>query len=165
MASRRPTFNGAWSSFLAVRLTVREVGKKIGGAVQKNTEMPTGGFENACPIRMSYVLNHTGFPIPKSSQYATVSGRDNRQYIYRLNDMMTYLERTLGKPDKTVKSSQQSDFAGLKGIILVKGHGWGNARGHVTLWNGSVCSDTCHLMADPENGPFIPESASIWVLQ
>ena len=149
---------------MVVRLPVAAVGKKIGGAVQKNTEMATGGFENACPIRISYVLNTMGFPIPQSPRYATVSGADHRQYIYRINDMMTYLEQTLGKPDKTVKSPKESDFARMKGIIMVRGHGWSNANGHVTLWDGSTCSDTCHLMADPDNGPFIPETASIWLL-
>jgi hypothetical protein len=78
--------------------------------------------------------------------------------------MMTYLEHLFGQPDKLVKSPKQSDFAKMKGIIVVKGHGWANAAGHVTLWNGLICSDTCHLMADPDNGHFVPELAAIWVL-
>jgi hypothetical protein len=51
-----------------------------------------------------------------------------------------------------------------KGIIVVKGQGWSNARGHVTLWDGSFCSDACHLLRDPDNGLFVPETASLWVL-
>ena len=149
---------------MAVSLPVAAVGKKIGGNVQKNIEITTGGFENACPIRMSYVLNSTGFPIHKSSWYATVSGADHRQYIYRVNDMMKYLEHTFGNPDKTVRSPNPSDFANMRGIIVVKEHGWNNAKGHVTLWNGTYCSDSCHLMRDPDNGFFTPEAASIWVL-
>lgn len=150
---------------MAIRLPVADVGKKIGGNVQKNIDLPAGGFQNACPIRMSYVLNATGFPIRKSSAYASVSGADQHQYIYRIGDMMTYLESAFGKPDKTVRSPKLSDFAGMHGIIVVKGHGWANAKGHITLWDGAQCSDTCHLMYDPENGPFVPESASLWVLQ
>jgi hypothetical protein len=161
----RPSFNSAWSAFMAVSLPVAAVGKKIGGNVEKNTALSIGGFENACPIRMSYVLNMTGFPIHKSFQYAMVSGADHRQYIYRVGDIMSYLERTFGKPDKTVKSPKPSDFTNMKGIIVVKGHGWGNAKGHVTLWNGTKCSDNCHLMHDPDNGPFVPETASIWILR
>ncbi len=80
--ARRPSFNSAWTAFMAIRLPVAEVGKKIGGVVQKNIEMTTGGFQNACPIRMSHVLNVTGFPILKSSQYAMVSGADHRQYYF-----------------------------------------------------------------------------------
>lgn len=164
--ARRPSFNSAWSAFMAVRLPVKDVGKRIGGKVQENTELPIdkGRFQNACPIRMSYVLNHTGFPIPKSGRYSSVSGADRRWYLYKVPDMMTYLEQTFGKPDKTVKSPKPSDFTGMKGIIVVKGHGWNNAVGHVTLWNGTTCSDTCHLMADPDNGTFTPDTASIWVL-
>lgn len=161
----RPAFNSAWVAFMAVQLPVAEVGKKIGGNVQKNIELPAGGFENACPIRMSYVLNTTGAPIQKSSLYAMVSGGDRFQYIYRVGDMMSYLERTFGKPDKTVRAPKPSDFANMKGIIVIKGHGWSNASGHVTLWDGSKCSDSCHLMNDPDNGPFIPEVASIWILR
>lgn len=164
-APARPSFSAAWTAFIVVRVPVADVGKKIGGAVQKNIDMPVGGFQNACPIRMSYVLNTTGFPIPKGHSYATVSGADNRQYIYRVGDMMAYLERAFGKPDKTVKSPSPTDFAGMKGILVVKGHGWANAKGHITLWDGSQCVDTCHLMYDPENGPFVPETASLWGLQ
>jgi hypothetical protein len=44
-----------------VNVPVADVGKKIGGNVQKNIDAHI--FENACPIRMSYVLNKTGLPI------------------------------------------------------------------------------------------------------
>ena len=163
---KRPSFNHAWAAFMAVRLPVKEVGRKIGGNVQKNIEIPEdqGGFGNACPIRMSYVLNVTGFPIPKSSLYSSVSGADHRQYLYKVPEMMRYLEHTFGKPNKLVKSPKPSDFANMKGIIVIKGHGWKNAVGHVTLWNGRQCSDTCHLLADPDNGAFIPDTGAIWVL-
>lgn len=57
---------------------------------------------------------------------------------------MSYLEETFGKADKIVKSPRTSDFAGLQGIVVIEGSGWANARGHVTLWDGAVCSDTCH---------------------
>lgn len=163
--SSRPSFSAAWTAFLAVRVPVADVGKKVGGAVEKNINMPLGGFENACPIRMSYVLNSTGFPIPKSHSYASVSGADQKQYIYRVGDMTSYLERTFGTPDKVAKSPKTSDFTDMKGILVVKGHGWGNAKGHITLWDGTQCADTCHLLYDPENGPFVPETASLWVLQ
>lgn len=167
MAGKRPSFSTAWSAFMAVNLPAEEVGKKIGGRVQQNFELPKGRgrFENACPIRMSYVLNMTGIQIHRSPQYSSVSGADHRQYLYKVPDMMSYLEQVFGKPDKTVRSPRPSDFAGMKGIIVVKGHGWSNAVGHVTLWNGSTCSDSCHLLDDPDNGTFVPDTASLWVLQ
>ena len=54
-----------------------------------------GIFQNACPIRMSYVLNYAGVPIP-SSGYAVVSGADKKWYMFRVNEMMTFLEQTFG---------------------------------------------------------------------
>ena len=76
------------------------------------------------------------------------------------------VERLHGSPaSKTVASPKPEAFAGMKGIIVVKGHGWSNAKGHVTLWDGTQCSDTCHLMSDPDNGTFAPETASLWVLK
>jgi hypothetical protein len=148
---------------MTVRLPVADVGKWIGGNVQKNIDAQI--FQNACPIRISYVLNMTGSPIVKGAGYETVSGADKSLYLFRVNDTLDYLERVFGEPDKTVKSPTPSDFAGMKGILVVKGHGWVNARGHVTLWDGTQCSDTCHLMQDPDNGLFVPETASLWELQ
>ena len=88
---------------------------------------------------MSYVLNKCGILIPSSKKYAVVSGKDNNQYMYRVNDMIGYLEDIFGKPDFVVKSPKSKDFNGKKGIIVFLGNGWTNARGHVTLWNGVVC--------------------------
>lgn len=89
-------------------------------------------------------------------------------YLFRVREMMAFLERTFGKPDlKICKEPKPSDFAGRRGIIATNGHGWSNARGHVTLWDGSlgVCSDSCHLFADPDNGLIVPEVAVIWSLR
>lgn len=160
--AKRPPFHGAWVAFKSVRVPVADVGKKIGGNVQKNIDAKI--FQNACPIRISYVLNATGFPIVKSAKFQTVSGADQKQYLFRVNDMMEYLAKEFGKPDKTVKSPTPANFAGMKGILVIRGHGWKDAKGRVTLWDGSGCSDTCHLMHDPENGHFVPETASLWVL-
>lgn len=162
MSANRPTFTKAWTAFAEVQLSVSEVGKKIGGKVKVNID--AGIFANACPIRMSYVLNKTGFPIARNPKYASVSGADGRQYLYRVPDMMRYLNDKFGAPDKTVKSPLPTHFVGMNGIVVIKGHGWSDAVGHVTLWNGSVCSDTCHMLEDPENGTFVPETGSIWKL-
>jgi hypothetical protein len=160
----RPNFSVAWSLFQQVNVPVKEVGKKIGGKVGEN--IASGAFENACPIQLSYVLNYAGVRIPGEG-YNVVSGADGKWYMFRVHEMKGFLMRMFGKPDKALAPSPQpADFFGLKGIIVVAGHGWGNARGHVTLWNGAlgVCSDSCHLFTDPDNGHFVPESASLWSL-
>ena len=158
----RPAFAQAWARFREINIPVLEVGAKIGGKVGRN--ISAGIFQNACPIRLSYVLNYTGSPVP-SAGYNVVSGADKRWYMYRVSEMMLFLQRAFGKADVTAPSPKPSDFAGRHGIIAVKGQGWSNAVGHITLWNGSTCSDTCHLLADPDNGPFVPDTASLWILQ
>lgn len=110
MPSIRPSFSAAWSRFLQVNINVNRVGDLIGGNVGINIK--SGIFTNACPIRMSYVLNYTGFLIPSSSRYATVSGKDKKQYIYRVNDMMDFLVRLFGKPDFTEKLPHPNVFSG-----------------------------------------------------
>ena len=123
-----------------------------------------GIFENACPHRISYVLNRVGTPIPGNG-YAVVSGGDGLWYLFRVNDTMTFLERSFGAPDRSAQMPYPAHFAGRKGLLVVKGSGWSNARGHVTLWNGATCSDSCHLGGDPDNGTFVPQTASLWFLR
>lgn len=162
MAVVKPSFLKAWAYFSEVNVSVAEVGRKIGGKVQVNID--SGDFKNACPIRMSYVLNKVGIPIPAGKKYAVVSGNDTKQYMYRVNDMIGFLEEVLGKPDITISSPKESDFNGKKGIIVFSGSGWSNARGHVTLWDGTRCSDACHFMLSPDNGSFVPEKGLLWSL-
>jgi hypothetical protein len=97
MAQRRPFFGVAWTKFSEVNVPVAQVGKKIGGKVEQN--IASGTFQNACPIRMSYVLNYTGVAIPRTG-YAVVSGSDSKWYMYRVNDMMLFLEKTFGAADR-----------------------------------------------------------------
>lgn len=156
-----PSFALAWTRFAEVHVAVAAVGTKIGGKVGAN--VASGVFQNACPIPMSYVLNHTGVPIPKAG-YHVSSGADQKWYMYRVPEMMLFLQRTFGKPDAVHSRPSPKDFMGQKGILAIRGTGWNNAVGHVTLWNGATCSDTCHLMGDPENGTFAPDSASLWRL-
>jgi hypothetical protein len=157
----RPSFQAMWHQFLIIHGDgkLSSVGNKIGGKVQENIEMglkdPKAGFRNACAIRMSYSLNNSGITIPKG-EWKTVSGDDKRQYIYRVADLIKFLNHRFGEPDKTIRSPKPSDFAGLKGI-LVFGVQWSDATGHATLWDGGTCSDHCHFP--------IAAEASIWLLK
>lgn len=159
----RPSFGAAWNKFLEIRVDVSDVGNKIGGKVQDN--ISSGIFQNACPIRMSYVLNYTGISIPLRDKYKVVSGGDKKYYIYRVNDMVDFLKSRFGKPDIIVQNPQPDSFYGKQGIIVFEGVGWSNAVGHVTLWNGNVCSDDCHFIGSPDNGTFVPSKASLWILK
>jgi len=169
VTAQRPGFGAAWNTFSRVNVGVPQVGGIIGGKVDVNFKIPKaeGGWENACAVRMSYVLNKTGFPV-RRGKYDAVSGADGMWYIFRVNDMMSYLRDTFGSPDivagHTGYSPAPDDFEGMKGIMVVTGDGWENARGHATLWNGSMCSDACYLAEDPHNGNFTPRKAELWIL-
>lgn len=123
MAYPRPSFQLMWQHFSYIYGdgSVPAVGTKIGGKVEENIELgvkdPLAGFTNACGIRMSYSLNHSGMGIPRGS-WKTVSGGDKKQYIYRVADLVKYLNSTFGKPDKTVRNPKPGDFSGMKGILV-----------------------------------------------
>jgi hypothetical protein len=153
--SGRSTFSSMWSSFLFIYGdgTVQSVGKKIGGKVGQNIELgikdPKAGFTNACAIRMSYALNHSGHPITKGD-WATSSGGDKSLYIYRVRDMQKYLIQKFGKPEKVFSSPKAEDIKSTKGILSFNVTGWSDATGHITLWNGNSCSDRCFFQQASE---------------
>ncbi|EMQ4855113.1 type VI secretion system amidase effector protein Tae4 [Morganella morganii] len=139
----RPDFFSMWSNFSKINVSVKEVGSKIGGKVQYNIDK--GIFENACAIRMSYALNYSGTNVNRSSRWATSSGNDKKWYIYKVVDLISFLEHTFGKPDITIKSGvNMNAFKNKKGIIVFN-VGWRDATGHATLWNGTDCSDSCYF--------------------
>lgn len=164
MSGTRPSFCVLSSKFAEIYGdgTVRNVGNKIGGKVAQNIQIgiddpdPRAGFKNACAIRMSFSLNYAGTPITRGP-WGTVSGKDGKQYIYRVSDLLRFLKQRFGAPDKTVKNPKPSDLASDKGILVFSVSGWIDASGHATLWNGATCSDHCYFQNASE--------ASIWLLK
>lgn len=127
--------------------SVSAVGTKIGGKVNYNINslsIEQGRFENACAIRMSYVLNKTGIKIPYIKG-KTVSGGKGNWYLYRVQDLIDFLYDTFGEPDNIVPSPSPSKFESFQGILVVEVQGWGDASGHATIWNGLSCSDECYF--------------------
>ena len=158
----RPGFAAAWNRFKEIDLPVVDVGRKIGGYVQLN--ITSTDFRNACPIRMSYVLNYCGIRIPAPGQYHAVSGKDHRWYMYRVMEMKDFLLRRFGPAELRLARPLSQGFVGRRGILLFEGDGWNDARGHVTLWSGRACADACHFSGQAGNGLFVPTQASLWVL-
>ncbi|MDR7343364.1 hypothetical protein J2X14_001776 [Pantoea alhagi] len=156
----RPLFLQAWNRYSEINVSVSKVGEKIGGNVGLNIALgekdPNQGFTNACAIRMSYVLNYTGSKINRGA-WKTVSGKDKNWYIFRVRDFLKYMYEVYGQPDKTVVNPTVHDFKGLNGILVFNVNGWNDASGHVTLWNGSACSDHCYFP--------LANEASIWILK
>ncbi len=162
MAGARPAFSMIWGQFTVIHGdgSVAGVGTKIGGKVEQNIQLgttdPVQGFKNACAIRMSYSLNYSGNTIPRGV-WKTVTGADGKQYIFRVSDLLVFLNQEFGKPDKTIKNPKPSDFTSDKGILVFSVSGWSDASGHATLWDGSTCSDHCYFPNASE--------ASIWLLK
>lgn len=160
MSTPRPKFLTLWGNFKTIYADgkVISVGNKIGGKVKQNIDLgikdATLGFTNACALRMSYALNYSGIGITRGS-WQTVSGGDMKWYIFRVKDIIKFLNSSFGKPDKTIKSPKPQDFSKMQGIIIFNVN-WSDATGHVTLWDGSICSDHCYF---PE-----AKEASIWLL-
>ena len=136
-----------WKHFSTVNVSVPAVGKIVGGKVQQNIEIsishPKQGFRNACAIRMSYSLLHSGVIIGQG-KWAAVSGADKKQYIFRVDDMKKFLQASFGKPDKTVVNPTERDLCCMKGILVFTQQ-FDGATGHATLWDGRLCSDHCYF--------------------
>jgi len=163
MSTIRPKLGNAISSFREVYedvgKTVSGVGSKIGGKVNHNINVVPvgkGRFENACAIRMSYVLNQTGITVPYLSGQ-TVSGSNGKWYIYRVSTLIKYLRKIFGEPDHIFEPPLQSEISKYKGILVFEVDTWSDATGHATIWDGKVCSDKCYFP--------LSKKAYIWELK
>lgn len=118
-------------------LSVKQVGTLIGGKVGANISGEI--FRNGCAIRLSYAFNYSGLPIRRG--FGSVStGGDGKLYLFRVNDMLTFLKANISRKPLVGKTS--SDFKGKQGIIVFLECSWADATGHVDLYNGSVVEGT-----------------------
>ena len=148
----RPSFADVERNYLGEDHSSKDVYEKIGGRVGMNyhPEDEAGTPEsNSCTLRNCYALNRSGTPIKtdvKGVLYGT--GGDGKKYIYRVKDYIKYTTAKWGAPD-IVRSPGDSDyltaFSGKKGVIAFVITGWGDATGHVTIYNGSTCGNHCYF--------------------
>lgn len=124
---------------------------------------PPLGWENTCAVRMSYILNESGLLIPHIAKQ-TSSGADKRWYFRAVNDLIDFLSEEWGKPDLVVSFPQPNggNLTGRKGIILFEVTGWRDARGHATLWDGTICYDHCYFNEPGRN--YRTDRANFWQL-
>ena len=108
-----------------------QVGSIIGGKVEVNIKANI--LQNACAIRLSYAFNYSGMPI---SQYdgKVSSGKDNKWYLYRVEDMKNFVKKHIG--GTPIKGQSAIDFKGKRGIIIFTNCNWSDATGHIDLFNG-----------------------------
>lgn len=162
----KPSFAAAWAASQRIYSTSNpgdKVAEVIGGAVAANIKNTTQPWENTCAVRMSYILNQTGTLIPARAG-KTVTGKDHRNYFYRIGDVIAFL-RTQWGPPEVVKypPSGGGTLAGRKGVILFVVEGWSDARGHATLFNGKTCYDHCYF--NEPDAKYRTTKANFWKLQ
>lgn len=144
--------------------SAKKVADTIGGnvAINANNPNPKQRWDNTCAVRMSYIFNQSGFPIPRIPGQ-TVTGGDHKQYFYRVRDLIAYLRRQWGEPEVvTYPPSGGGPLATKKGIILFEVQGWQDAEGHATIWNGSGCYDHCYF--NEPGATYRTEQANFWSL-
>lgn len=146
----RPPFATVWNASMGIydpKDPLGKVAKVVGGyvAININAEPPRN-WKNTCAVRMSYILNQSGLPIP-AVPGKTVSGADKKNYFFRVPDVINFLTQRWGKPDLIIAYPPPGGgpLAGKKGLILFEISGWNDASGHATLWNGAMCYDHCYF--------------------
>lgn len=164
----RPRFIPAWTAAKRIydpAAPVKKVKETIGGKVRQNFEIPygKGGWVNSCAVRMSYVLNYTGHPIPRYGS-KTVSGADKKWYFYRVKDLIEYLKREWGQPDLIINYPRipVDKLKNKNGLILFEISGWDDAGGHATFWDGRICVDHCYFNQPSAN--YSTKTANFWRL-
>lgn len=163
----RPVFNAAWAASQRISSPLNQSAKVaalIGGTVARNIALtPPLGWKNTCAVRMSYILNQSGMPVPRIPG-KTVSGDDKKWYFYRVKDLIEFLTQRWGKADLILPFpvAGRKDMADKRGVILFEVVGWQDANGHASLWNGSECYDHCYFNQDGAN--YRTSRASFWSL-
>jgi RHS repeat-associated protein len=172
----RPTYDKLKENYLGDGYSSKDVYKKIGGEVATKYfyNKKTHAEANSCALRFSRALNLSGFDInPElmpSGEYWT--GADGKFYIMKVADMEKYLKIIFGKPDIVKRRGDTDitpgDFGGNKGIMSFDVNGWGDATGHVTLFNGNASEGGSYFQQDlnDEGEPQVKtEKVLLWILK
>ena len=144
---KRPRFDDLWQAYSEVgNKKADPVYQLIGGNVAELREQNPADYTNACALRMSRAFNYGNFKIPKGTiiknrNIYRVKGKDTLPYIMRVNDLIPFIIHNWGQADLSLDPINISQLMGKKGLIVINVSGWGDATGHVTLWNGSITGD------------------------
>jgi hypothetical protein len=136
----KPIFAKMWATFPdhVKYPTLKDLYTALGGKAALNINAPGFGPNgNACASRISVALNKSGAPIRVTSGISTIGTADKSRIIYRVTDLRKYLVATLGKADIDTTIPFDDAFAGKKGIIAFTVSGWGDASGHIALYDGA----------------------------
>jgi RHS repeat-associated protein len=157
----RPDFATLSANYPGSKVSRADLLNAIGGKVKWNFDNNPADYANTCAIRMSKALNDSGHLIP-FIKGQTGSGDNGNWYFYRVSDLVSYVNTTFGSADITNATS-----AGLQnqnGIIFFEVSGWGDASGHVDIWNGTGCGTKCYWPGSSNLNGATMTNASLWLL-
>jgi hypothetical protein len=162
----KPTFLIAWAASQKIYSSSNpseKVAQVIGGDVAANINDKKHPWQNTCAVRMSYILNQSGLFIP-AIPGETKKGADHRNYFYKVKNVIAFLKLRWGAPEVVAyPPSDGGSLAGKKGIILFEIHGWSDANGHATLFNGITCYDHCYF--NEPGATYRTSQANFWALK
>lgn len=162
----KPSFAMAWAASQRIYSPANsseKVAQVVGGDIAARIWAKKHPWKNTCAVRMSYILNKSGLIIPPIPR-KTMKGSDHLNYFYKVKDVIAFLKIRWGKPEVVVyPPSGGGALAGKKGIILFEVHGWTDATGHATLFNGKACYDHCYF--NELGVTYRTSKANFWVLQ
>lgn len=144
---KRPGFQSLWDAYAEVgRLVAADVYAHVGGQAAEHYQEDPVSYANACALRMSHGFNYGGYVIPRGTiipgqSIYRVRGSDKLPYILRVNHVIHFIKHNWGSADMVLQPAEAGRLAGRKGLIVMEVSGWGDATGHVTLWNGDQTGD------------------------
>lgn len=98
---KRPSFSAAWAASLRIYNpadSAEQVAQVIGGEVAANIRDKRNPWRNTCAVRMSYILNQAGVPVPNIPG-KTKKGGDHHNDFYRIRDVIAFLKSHWGAPE------------------------------------------------------------------
>ncbi|WP_107312343.1 type VI secretion system amidase effector protein Tae4 [Burkholderia metallica] len=162
----RPAFAAAWAASKKIydpANSGERVAQVVGGDVAAHIRDRKNPWRNTCAVRMSYILNDAGVIIPSMSG-KTKRGGDNRNYFYRVKDVASFLRTVWGAPQTIAYPPSGGGVLSERcGLILFEVHGWSDASGHATLFNGSHCYDACYF--NEPGATYRTRNAYFWSLK
>lgn len=122
----------------------------LGKKCRHQDENISRNYQNTCAAKMSWAINEGNWSSLLRKDFQDTKGRP---YILSVLGMINRLKSKFGNSDIKFGnniSKFKNDIFGKKGIIVFLISGWGDANGHVTLWNGSLCIDDSNYFVPSE---------------
>ena len=166
----KPSLAALWNAFPlhGEYRTMGDLYRALGGVAERNINVSGFGENgNTCASRLSVAFNRGGSPISGAVAQAvgarTLGTANGSRIIYGVVDFRNYLLRVLGRPEVDEASPFDSAFRGRRGIVAFRVN-WGNATGHIALWNGRNYREASDNYATFNDGVARTNRGEFWEL-